>query len=75
MVSYRGAMNLTYDHHGNSAYLTLGTPQKPSHRVIGGLTTQGMNGEVIFDLDPSGRIVGIKFDGARELLNPEVYQG
>jgi len=34
-----------------------------------------MNGEVIFDLDASGRIIGIEFDGARELLNPEVYQG
>ncbi|MDO5512529.1 DUF2283 domain-containing protein [Corynebacterium sp.] len=68
-------MDLTYDAHANTAYLTLGTPGQPSHRLFGGLTMQGMNGEVIFELDRSGRIIGIKFDGARELLNPEVYQG
>ena len=68
-------MDLSYDPHANSAYLTLGTPVRPSHRVVGGLTLQGMNGEVIFDLDPSGRIVGMKFDGARELLRPEVWEG
>ncbi|MDO5669968.1 MAG: DUF2283 domain-containing protein [Corynebacterium sp.] len=68
-------MDLTYDPHGNSAYLTLGTPEKPSHRVVGGLTLQGMNGEVIFDLDPYGRIIGMKIDGARELLRPEVWEG
>ena len=68
-------MDLSYDPHANSAYLTLGTPVQPSHRVVGGLTLQGMNGEVIFDLDPYGRIVGMKFDGARELLRPEVWEG
>ncbi|SMG06317.1 Uncharacterized protein YuzE [Corynebacterium pollutisoli] len=66
-------MDLTYDPHANSAYLTLGTPVQPNHRVVGGLTLQGMNGEVIFDLDSYGRIVGMKFDGARELLRPEVW--
>lgn len=68
-------MDLSYDPVANSAYLTLGTPAQPSHRVVGGLALQGMNGEVIFDLDPSGRIIGMTFDGARQLLRPEVWEG
>lgn len=72
---YRGAMDLSYDSTANSAYLPLSPGAQRTHRVVGGLALQGMNGEVIFDLDASGRIIGIEFDGARELLNPEVYQG
>ncbi|HHT40874.1 MAG TPA: DUF2283 domain-containing protein [Actinomyces sp.] len=68
-------MDLSYDPHANSAYLTLGTPAQRTHRVVGGLALQGMNGEVIFDLDAFGRIIGIEFDGARELLKPEVWEG
>ena len=68
-------MNLTYDSTANSAYLPLSPAAQRTHRVVGGLALQGMNGEVIFDLDPSGRIVGMTFDGARELLRPEVWEG
>ncbi|MFC6145751.1 DUF2283 domain-containing protein [Corynebacterium nasicanis] len=68
-------MDLTFDTTANSAYLTLGPPAQRTHRVIGGLAFQGMNGEVIFDLDASGRIIGIEFDGARELLRPEALEG
>ena len=71
---YRGPMDLTYDAVANSAYLPLSPSAQRTHRVVGGLALQGMNGEVIFDLDASGRIIGIHFDGARELLNPDVYQ-
>ena len=68
-------MNLFYDSTANFAYLSLGQPAQRTHRVVGGLALQGMNGEVIFDLDAFGRIIGIEFDGARELLKPEVWEG
>ena len=68
-------MNLSYDPRANSAYLALGPRVPATHRVVGGLAMQGMSGEVIFDLDASGRIIGMTFDGARELLRPEAWEG
>ncbi|GAB3946075.1 DUF2283 domain-containing protein [Corynebacterium tapiri] len=65
-------MKLTYDPEVDAAYLDIAEPGRLSERQISGITAEGLEGELEIDIDKDGRVIGIEFLAASEVLPPEV---
>ena len=63
---------VTYDPEADAAYLYLTKNSEPPVRQISGIALPDMLGEVEMDLASSGRIIGIEFVNASEILPKEL---
>lgn len=65
-------MHFTYDPEADAAYLSLTQASLTSAMQLPAISAADMDGEVHFDLDREGRIIGIEFVHASLILPKEL---
>lgn len=63
---------ITYDREADAAYLCLTENSTHSVQQISGITLPDMLGEIEIDLDSAGRVIGIEFVHASQILPREM---
>lgn len=61
-------MNFDYDSEADAAYLAIARSDILSEKQISAITTEGMEGEIVIDIDKNGKVIGIEFVNASSIL-------
>ncbi len=65
-------LEFTYDEEANAAYLELAPNDDAARLRQVSVGTEGLNFDLILDIGPDGRMLGIEIIGARDALRQEV---
>lgn len=65
-------MKFTYDEEANAAYLELAPKDDAARLRQVWASPEGLNFDLVLDIGPDGRMLGIEIIGARDALSREV---
>lgn len=68
---YCMAVDLTYDAEANAAYLELAPRNTEARKRQVWASPEGLKFDLVLDLDPDGRLLGVEIIGARDALTQE----
>jgi uncharacterized protein YuzE len=67
-------IELTYDEDANAAYLELALKDDTARLRQVWASPEGLSFDLVLDVDPDGRMLGIEIIGARGALSPEILE-